>query len=147
LGENFGADFVQKLAALKPRIYPGALPLAQAVVSGEIAVALHTQPLIDEAKKGAPVGWGLAPNPWGARFWGQILKRAPHPNAAQVLANFIVTQEGQEALTRIAASVLPNVKGAIATTANIRRLDTVKLTPEFVADYRQKWNAMMHGNN
>jgi len=142
LTEYYGADYVRKLAALKPRIYPGALPLGQAVVSGEIAVAVYGQPLIDEEKKGAPVGWGLAPKPWGARFWGWVLKRAPHPNAAQVLANFMVTQQGQEAVTRMAGSVLPNVKGAISTTDNVRRPDLAKLTPEFVADYREKWKSM-----
>jgi len=146
LGENYGADYVQKLAALKPRIYPGALPLGQAVVSGEIAVAVYCQPLIDEEKKGAAVGWGLAPKPWGARFWGLILKRAPHPNAAQVLANFMVSQQGQEAVSRMAGSVLPNVKGAVSTTTNVRRQDLTKLTPEFVAQYREKWNAMMLKN-
>ncbi len=142
LNENYGADYVRKLAALKPRIYPGALPLGQAVVSGEIAVAVYGQPLIDEEKKGAPVGWGLAPKPWGARFWGWVLKRAPHPNAAQVLANFMVTRPGQEAISRMAGSVLPNVKGAISTTNDVRRQDLAKLTPEFVADYREKWKSM-----
>jgi len=143
LGENYGADFVRKLAALKPRIYGSALPMGQAVVSGEIAVALYAQPLVDEVNKGAPVAWGLPPKPYGARFWGLVLKRAPHPNAAQVLANFMVTQQGQEAVARIAGSVLPNVKGAISTTTNVRRQDLTSLTTEFVAQYRQKWNAMM----
>ncbi|HEU0222323.1 MAG TPA: extracellular solute-binding protein [Paracoccaceae bacterium] len=142
LQENYGEDYVEKLAALKPRIYAGALPLAQAVVSGEVAVAVYGQALIDEQAKGAPVDWGLAPKPWGARFWGWVLKSAPHPNAAQLLANFMVTEEGQEAVQRLQASVLPNVEGAIATTDNVRRPDLAKLTPEFASQYRENWRKL-----
>ncbi|MFV0296553.1 MAG: extracellular solute-binding protein, partial [Hyphomicrobiaceae bacterium] len=123
LEKNYGADYVEKLAALKPRSYPGALPMAQAVVSGEVAAAIYGEPMIDEKEKGAPVDWGLAPNPWGARFYGMILASAPHPNAAQVLANFMVTREGQEAISRKAASVLPDVEGAVAETKDIPEQD------------------------
>ena len=139
LEEQYGAEFITKLGALKPRAYPGALPMGQAVVSGEIAAALSTQPLIDEIAKGAPVGWGLAPKAWGARFYGQILKVAPHPNAAQVLADYMVTRSGQEALARVNTSVLPNISTAIGNTANVRHLNLDKLTPQFMDEYREKW--------
>lgn len=143
LEEKYGADFTRKLADMNPRLYPGALPMAQAVVSGEIAAAVSTQPLIDEIKKGAPVGWGLAPNgAWGAHFYGQIMRVAPHPNAAQVLANFMVTQPGQEAIARLAASSLPNVAGAITSTDATRRTDWNKLNPEFFRAYLAKWKPM-----
>ncbi len=142
LEEQYGKDFLPKLAALKPRIYPGALPMAQAVVSGEVGAALSTQPLIDEIQKGAPVGWGLAPKAWGSRFYGQILKNAPKPNAAQVLANYLVTKSGQEAIARLAASALPNTTGAVAYTGNVRHLDISRLTPEFLNDYRERWKKL-----
>jgi iron(III) transport system substrate-binding protein len=143
LEEKFGADFVRKLAEMNPRLYPGALPMAQAVVSGEIAVGLNTQPLIDEVKKGAPVDWGLTKaGAWGARIYGQILRTAPHPNAAQVLANFMVTRPGQEALARLGASALPNVTGAITSTDSVRMPDWVKLNPEFFKSYVAKWTPM-----
>jgi iron(III) transport system substrate-binding protein len=146
LEDTYGSDFTAKLAALKPRIYPGALPMAQAVVSGEVAAALTTQPLIDEAEKGAPVGWGLAPKPWGARFWGMILKSAPTPNAAQVLADFMISEPGQEAIARKAAAALPNIKGTLGSTDNVRRQDLSKLTPEYVATYREKWKKLFQNN-
>ncbi|HSS11103.1 MAG TPA: extracellular solute-binding protein, partial [Acidimicrobiales bacterium] len=37
LEQNYGADFVTKLAAQKPRIYPSSLPMGQALSSGEIS--------------------------------------------------------------------------------------------------------------
>ena len=143
LEEKYGADFLRKLADQQPRLYPGALPMAQAVVSGEVAVALSTQPLLDEIKKGAPVDWGLSPTgAWGARFYGQILSAAPHPNAAQLLANYMVTQPGQEAVARMAGSVLPNVPGSIASTDKVRITDWSKLNLDFFNAYVAKWKPM-----
>ena len=47
---------------------------------------------------------------WGARFYGGIVDTAPHPNAAQVLTNFMVTRPGQESLVfNESVAVLPDV--------------------------------------
>lgn len=137
---NGGPDFTAKLAALKPRIYPGALPIGQALVSGEISVAAYCQPLNDEISKGAPVEWRIASKAWGARFWGQILKTSPHPNAAQLLANYMITQPGQEALARNTASVLPGI--GLTTTDKVHRQDLTKLTPDRVKAYQENWRKM-----
>lgn len=142
LETNFGADFVVKLGALKPRIYPGALPLAQAVSSGEIAVASYTTVLTDEQKKGAPVEWRVPAKSWGARFYGQIPKTAPHPNAGQLLANYMITPAGQEAIARTTASTLPNIPGTLTTTATVHRADMSKLTPDNVKAYQEKWRKL-----
>ena len=111
LEENYGEDFVTQLAAQEPKIYPSSLPMAQALTSGEISAGSFVQVLVDEKEQGAPVDSGLADQVWGARFNTAILKTAPHPNAAQVLANFMITQAGQEAIARKAASVLPDIAG------------------------------------
>jgi iron(III) transport system substrate-binding protein len=142
LESNYGSDFLTRLAAQRPRIYPGALPIGQAVTSGEISAFVYGQPLIDEQKKGAPVDWTLPKKVWGARFWGQILKTAPSPNAAQVLANFMVTPAGQEAIARMTASVLPNIPGTLTTTNNVHRQDLTKLTPDAIKAYQEKWRTL-----
>jgi iron(III) transport system substrate-binding protein len=142
LEEKFGADFTQKLAAQKPKIYPSSLPMAQALTSGEIAAASFVQVLSDEKAKGAPVDSGLSDTVWGARFNTAILKTAPHPNAAQVLANFMVTQPGQEALARKSASVLPNITGAVTSVSKVRKQDLTKLTPDFVTSYQATWDKL-----
>lgn len=142
LTRKYGEDFVPKLAAQKPHLYPGVLPIAQAVVSGEIAVGLHTESMIDEKEAGAPVESRFLPDPWGARYYAMILKSAPHPNAAQLLANFMITREGQEALSRKAGAVLPDIPGSVAYTSNIAPQDLSTLTADFVRDYSEKWNAL-----
>ena len=140
LEENYGEDFVTQLAAQEPKIYPSSLPMAQALTSGEISAASFVQVQVDEKEQGAPVDSGLADQVWGARFNTAILNIAPHPNAAQVLSNFLVTQPGQEAIARKAASVLPDITGAVTTVDKVRVQDLDILTPEFVAEYQAKWN-------
>jgi iron(III) transport system substrate-binding protein len=136
LEETYGADYLKKLSAQKPRLYPSALPMAEALSSGEISAATFVQPQVDEKEAGAPVEWGVANPSWGARFQGTLLKSAPHPNAAQVLADFMITKEGQEAIARKAGSVLPDTPGAVAYTEDVRKPSTK--TPAEIKDYEQK---------
>jgi iron(III) transport system substrate-binding protein len=140
LEENYGEEFVTQLAAQEPKIYPSSLPMAQALTSGEISAGSFVQVLVDEKEQGAPVDSGLADQVWGARFNTSILQTAPHPNAAQVLANFMITQPGQEAIARKAASVLPDVPGTVTTVDKVRVQDLSILTEDFVAEYQAKWN-------
>ena len=142
LEENYGEDFVTQLAAQEPKIYPSSLPMAQALTSGEISAASFVGVLGDEKEQGAPVESGLADEVWGARFNTAILNNAPHPNAAQVLANFIITQPGQEAIAHEAASVLPDIEGAVTSVDKVRVQDLSVLTPEAVAEYQSKWNGL-----
>jgi iron(III) transport system substrate-binding protein len=142
LEKNYGADFVKKLAAQHPQIYPSSLPMAQALTSGEIAAAAFVQPLVDEKAAGAPVDWGLADPAWGSFFKGVVLTKAAHPNAGQLLADFLITPEGQEAIARKAASVLPGVNGAVGTTSKIAPQDLSALTPAKVAAYQKTWDGL-----
>ncbi|MGH3391127.1 MAG: extracellular solute-binding protein [Actinomadura sp.] len=145
LTETQGADFLDRLAAQKPRIYPSALPVAAALTSGEIAAGVFVEPLTDEKSSGAPVDWGLARPAWGNRFYSVNLKSAPHPNAAQVLADFMVTAQGQQAVARNAASVLDDVPGAVSTTANLRKQDLSRLSPQKVREFRAGFERMFGG--
>jgi iron(III) transport system substrate-binding protein len=141
LEENYGGEeYLKQLAAQRPRIYPSALPLAQALSAGEVAAATTVEPQVDEQKAGAPVEWGLAEPAWGARFYGALPKSAPHPNAAQVLADFMITRDGQEAIARKAASVLPDIPGAVADMSEVRESPIV--SPEEVREYQDKWNQL-----
>lgn len=140
--KNFGDDYLEKLAALKPRIYPSALGIAQALTSGEIAVTPVVQPLVNEKASGAPVDWALPKPPWGTPWYSHVLSAAPHPNAAQVLADFMVTPEGQAALSVGYASALPDVKGAVARAQDIKLPDTDELTPDKVRDYQTEWEKL-----
>ena len=137
--KNFGADYLQKLAELKPRIYPSSLGVAQALTSGEIVATPVVQPLVREKESGAPVDWALPSPPWGTPWFTHALSAAPHPNAAQVLANFMVTPAGQKALSLGYASALPGIEGSVAQAQDIALPNPSDLTPESLTEYQSDW--------
>lgn len=140
--DNFGPDFVEQLAELEPRIYPSALGIAQALTSGEIVAAPGVQPLVAEVEAGAPVDWKLPDPAWGTPWYSHVLEVAPHPNAAQVLADFMVSPDGQAALNTGYASVLGEGDGAVANASDIELPDPDALTPEQVQAYQQQWESL-----
>ncbi|GAC84843.1 hypothetical protein GP2_026_00800 [Gordonia paraffinivorans NBRC 108238] len=138
--ENWAHDFTERLAALRPRIYPGALAVAQALNSGEIVATPMVPPLVREQESGAPVGWKLPQPYWGTPWYSHVLASAPHPNAAQVLADFLVTRDGQIALSKGYASALPDIPGAVARAQDIPLPDVDTLTSESIDRYQQEWH-------
>jgi iron(III) transport system substrate-binding protein len=142
LEETFGEEYVEELAAQEPRIYPSALPMGEALISGEIFAASFGAPVqLGPAKDdGAPVDFGIDENgAWGARYFGMILDGASNPNAAELLADFMVTERGQELVMGGAGTVVPTAS-ALLSNEDVRKQDLSKLTPEAVTAYQQKWN-------
>ncbi len=145
LEETYGEEYVEQLAALEPRIYPSSLPIGEALASGEISASPYAAPQTLEGLKasGAPVEYGIGSDgAWGARFFGMILNTAPHPKAGQLFANYMVTAEGQEVVQATGGSVLPDIPGTLIYNEDVREQDLSKLTPEAVAAYQEKWNAL-----
>lgn len=143
LGQENGPNYVKQLAAQKPQIFNGVLPIGPALTSGQIWASVAVQPLGDQKSAGAPVNFWVPKPAWGAPFHTEILAKAPHPDAAQLLADFMVTQAGQSAIAHNAASVLPNV-GAVTTLSNLRVLNLSALTPAHVAQVRANFKATFH---
>jgi iron(III) transport system substrate-binding protein len=142
LEDRFGPSFLARVAQQKPRIYGSALTTSAAIGSGEIYAAMYTTDQRSRKAQGIPVDSGLADELWGARFLTGVMKSAPHPNAAQVLADFMVTKDGQTAIAKDSGAVLADTPGAIALAAKVRPQNVAKLTPEFVKDYNEKWNIL-----
>jgi iron(III) transport system substrate-binding protein len=102
-GQAKGRDLLREIGAtLKPAIVNGHLAVARAVGAGEYAVALtnYVNLTLNVKLAGAPTDfWAL--DPVGV-FYMQVSASAlaPHPNAARLGANFILSPEGQSLLTR-----------------------------------------------
>src|SRR4051812_44295418 len=145
LQEQNGAGFVDGLAGQPPQIFPSVLPMGQALLSGQISAMLGGAAPVTPKEQGAPVDF-LVPKPaWGAAFRTAVLADAPHPNAAQLLANFLATPDGQAAIARDGASVLPGVPGALTTLADVRVFDAASLTPTQISDFRTEFRAKFQG--
>lgn len=94
-------DYFRRLAKLKPQIYPNSAPLTAGLSSGEIAWALYSpSSSIEPLKaKGAPIDYVVPKSgTWAIERAAMIFKEAPHPNAARVLLDFMMSQEGQQVL-------------------------------------------------
>jgi len=91
-------DWFEHFAAQKPRIYPGTTVQENAVAAGELAMTpFSTNNILALKEKGAPIEWAVPPE--GAGVAGlelAVMKNAPHPAAAQVLANWLMSVEAQE---------------------------------------------------
>ncbi|MBM3525156.1 MAG: extracellular solute-binding protein, partial [Alphaproteobacteria bacterium] len=95
-------EAAEKLRANQVRFFEGSGGIIQAVIRGDARVAHLTDlPLNPLLEDGAPIGFvypasGTTLSP-GYAF---VAARAPNPNAARVLLNWLMTAKGQEALQR-----------------------------------------------
>lgn len=101
LEHALGADFERKLAAQHPVVMATGAQMTDAIVRGEILMGAsldHWRAFTPEAKQAGLVavypveGLPLTLAPVG------ILAEAPHPNAAKLFLDFILSQEGQKLL-------------------------------------------------
>jgi len=102
-GEARGRKLAQDIAAtLKPVVINGHLSIARSVGAGEYLVALNNYVALTVNVKlsGAPTDfWAVDPVALIFASVG-ISAQAPHPNAALLAANFMLSREGQQFLTR-----------------------------------------------
>jgi iron(III) transport system substrate-binding protein len=97
-GEAAGRKLLQDIVAhLRPVIIDGHLALARAVSAGEYPVAINDYAMLTDNMRmaGGPTDfWALDPV---ALFFGAVgvNAHAPHPNAARLGANFMLSHEAQ----------------------------------------------------
>jgi iron(III) transport system substrate-binding protein len=141
-GEEKGRKLVSDLVAtLNPVLTDGHLALARSVGAGEYPVALNNYASLTSNVKlagGDTDYWVLEPV---ALFYGQVGVNtlAPHPNAAKLAANFLLSKEGQEMLPRagrlpVRADVTPNPPDSFT------RLESKKIIlVQFSGEEEKKW--------
>ena len=138
-GNDKGMEFFRKLSAMKPDMRKGHILLAELVAAGEVPVALTLYPSSIAAlkRKGAPIEFAPV-QPVAARPQGIGLARnAPHPNAALLLMDFVISPEGQklfETLGRAPAST--QVKSAL------NDFPYTLIEPATVLDESPKWEKL-----
>lgn len=101
--DAYGPDILKQLAALKTSRYDSPVPESQSLASGEIGYAVIMTPgLIPSLKaKGAPVE-EVVPTDHGIalQYGAAVIKGAAHPNAGQLFVNWLMSDEGQQALVK-----------------------------------------------
>ena len=93
-----GIDFVRRLGQQNIRIYNlTGRALANLMTAGEVILSptIYNSHVAASADKGAPLGW-FAPGPVPVTDTGvAIARKAPHPHAAMLFADFLMSKEAQ----------------------------------------------------
>ncbi len=140
LGEDRGLKLMRDIATRNGiSVRKGHSLMATLVVSGEVPVALTAYvDEIDALKKtGAPIDHAFAAPTVAMPTAVGVFKRAPHPHAAVLFADFILSEEGQKILA---------ANGMVTTNLKVQRLpNDVKLVFMDVGKYLDetaKWTRL-----
>ena len=151
MGKEKGETYLKRLAAQRVVNYAGsARALVDRVGEGEYKLALEIyahHPLISKAK-GAPLDTQMLNPVPSALSTIQLARNAPHPNAAMLFIDFMLSKEGQEVL-RAAQYLSPNPQ--VDTDPSLRkiipRLNAMKeivFTPDVMFETRDEANALFN---
>lgn len=139
MGEEKGVAYFTKLAAMKPQLRSGHTLLAELVASGEIPVALaafnHSVEQLKE--RGAPIGWKPLPPTFGRAQSIGLAKHAPHPHAALLFADFVLSKDGQQIVKDSG-----RVPASTAVQSPLNRFEYRLMDPVIGLDEWDKWSRL-----
>ncbi len=150
MGKEKGLDFLQKLAGQNVTpIGSSARTVTDQVMQGEFAIGLmmsNNQP-VSSARLGAPVDTLKWSSSLAAMNAAAVLKGSPHPNAAKLLLEFLVSEAGQQIFAN--ADYLP-VNPAVPAkekrlTPEGGNFKAFYLTPEEVDEQIGEWDKIFKG--
>ena len=101
MGEEAGMAWLKRFAALKPAALPiSPRAVMDQVIAGEYAIGMQTynHHAAISAATGAPVDWVKMEPLLGLFSLMGVLKDAPHPNAARLFVEYVMSDEGQKVL-------------------------------------------------
>jgi iron(III) transport system substrate-binding protein len=136
MGVEKGLAYFRKLAANRPNVRNGHTLLAELVSSGELAIApdAHVQGVARLKARGAPLDWKPLPPAFGQPSSVAVTRRAPHPNAGLLFADFILSREGQEIIK--ARNRVPSSR---AVNSPLNQYDYRLIDPVIVLDEWDVW--------
>ncbi|MDB5775037.1 MAG: futA [Herbaspirillum sp.] len=139
MGTEKGMQFFQKLAAMRPDMRKGHILLASMVGAGEVPVALTLYNAEVESLKrtGQPIDW-VPVDPVVGRPQGiGVAKNAPHPYAALLFADYVLSPEGQALLASMG-----RVPSSHKIKTALNDFPFVMAYPDVVLDENDKWQKL-----
>jgi iron(III) transport system substrate-binding protein len=151
-GEQKGIEVVKAIvAALRPVVTDGHLAMARATGAGEYWVSLNNYVNLSMNVKlaGSPIEvWALDPV---TLFFGQVgvNAKAPHPNAARLAANFMLSQECQQFLAKFGrlptrSDVASNPPGVVEMLTR-KKVITVLMSPDEERKWQRQFDQLFKG--
>jgi len=135
-GQEKGMAYFRKLAEMRPDVRKGHVLLAELIATGEIPVGLTVYNYNAETlkRKGGPIEW-VPMEPVVARPQGiAVVKQAPHPHAALLFADFVISPEGQELFQSLGRN-----PASLKLKNNQHNFTYTMVDPATVLDEADKW--------
>ena len=139
MGEEKGRAFFNSLAGMQPQIRSGHTLMEQVVASGEIPIAANIYNHNAErlAVQGAPIRWKALDPTFGRPNAIGVTRRAPHPHAGLLFADFLLSREGQTILRD-----RNRVPSSRAVSSNLNDFPFEVIDPMITLDENEKWSTM-----
>jgi ABC-type Fe3+ transport system substrate-binding protein len=149
MGQEKGMEYLRKFAAQDPVFIPASQRVVlNHVIAGEYPLGVMTfnHHAAISAAQGAPVNWiRMEPLLETTNLIG-LLKDAPHPNAARLLVEFVLSPEGQKILAD--SDYLPADPSVPAKVPDLKpeagHFKVNVVTPEMARTELPKWTAIYH---
>ena len=124
MGEERGMQYLRALSRQQIiNVEASSRAVLDQVIAGEypLALMMFINHAVISARKGAPSAW-LKIEPMAVALDAiSLLKDAPHPNAAKLLIDFLISDEGQQVLRQ--ADYLPALPGVPTMVPGLRPAD------------------------
>jgi iron(III) transport system substrate-binding protein len=139
MGIDKGTAFFQKLAAMQPDVRTGHIVLTGLVAAGEVPVSLtNSNSAVESLKRrGAPIDWVPVEPVVGEGLGLAVAKYAPHPYAALLFADFILSPDGQELL-----NTMGRVPASTKVKSYLKNFPYSMMDSVTLLDEDQKWQTM-----
>ncbi len=134
----YGESFFTKLRDMNPRRYAGNVPAATGLAAGEGEILIPTTGQLVQLMKGrgAPIGDVYPSHTTGVEMQMFLTEpsKAKHPNAPRLVANFVLTPEGNSLFnadpgsvsvfdtSKLPAQYEPNKAGTVSRKAHLAKL-------------------------
>jgi iron(III) transport system substrate-binding protein len=135
-GERRALEFFRGLAAMRPDVRRGHVLLSEMVSAGDVPVSLtnYASNADSMKRRGKPIDWVPVEPVIGRPQALGLAASAPHPNAAMLFADFVLSPEGQQlfnSMGRFPASA--KAKSPLITFSYLM------LDPVALVDEDEKW--------
>jgi iron(III) transport system substrate-binding protein len=139
MGEARGLAYFRKLADAKPQVRTGHTLMAELVAAGEIPLAatVYNHNAERLTVKGAPIKWKALDPTFGRPNAVGVARQAPHPSAALLFADFMLSHEGQLILKE-----RNRVPASRAVDTQLNKFPFEMIDPVITLDEDAKWEKL-----
>jgi iron(III) transport system substrate-binding protein len=136
MGTERGMSFFRRLGEMRPELRKGHTLLAELVTAGEVPVGLtvYNSNVESMKRRGGPIDWvpvqPVVANPQAMA----LAKNAPHPHAALLFMDFILSPEGQQLLNSMG-----RIPSSLKVQSKLKNFPLTTIKPATVLDESTKW--------